>query len=143
MIRKINFLVIILLSFSCLGTSKVTGRRQLKDFIGEILCDDRDEEDSIWESFPVEARKVKVQILDKISGKVFRKSVKSGETVKFRTIELSLEKAFENSPDDPREVYAFVKITENNKVLFHKWLFASSPSVNLFAHPVYDIRIEF
>jgi hypothetical protein len=36
-----------------------------------------------------------------------------------------------------------VEIFENEKIIFNDWLFASSPSVNLFSHPIYDVRIEF
>lgn len=115
----------------------------LRDSINKTLFEGEDEKDSIWESNPIETKEVSIQILDKISGKVFSKSLKLNETSKFGTIEISLEKAFENSPDDPRESYAFIKITEKGKVIFHDWLFASSPSINLFAHPIYDIRVNF
>ena len=36
-----------------------------------------------------------------------------------------------------------ISIEEKGRVVFDNWLFASSPSVNLFTHPVYDVRVEF
>lgn len=98
---------------------------------------------SIWESFPVKSDSVSIQILDKISGKVFRSKLNVDQPARFGTITISLEKAFVNSPDDEDEVYAYIKIEENEKIIFRDWLFASSPSVNLFTHPVYDVRVEF
>lgn len=102
-----------------------------------------DEDLSIWESYPEKTDSIKVQLLDKISGKVFRDKLSINQPIKFGTITIELKKAFVNSPEDMDEVYGYVEITEKGKVIFNNWLFASSPSINLFMHPVYDVRIEF
>ncbi|MDR2723827.1 MAG: DUF2155 domain-containing protein [Holosporaceae bacterium] len=101
------------------------------------------EEPSIWESLPIEMDNVNIQILDKISGKVYRENIKLNSVKIFRSIGLELKKCFKNSPEEDKEISAFIKIIENGKVIFSNWLFASSPSINLFSHPMYDIRIEF
>ncbi|MDR0580970.1 MAG: DUF2155 domain-containing protein [Holosporaceae bacterium] len=116
------------------------GKRTLKDF---VQSEDFMEESSLWESDPIEIDSVKVQILDKISGKVYREDIKLNSKKKFRSIELELKRCFKNSPEDEKEISAFIEITENGKVVFSNWLFASSPSIKLFSHPIYDIRIEF
>ncbi|MDR0753241.1 MAG: DUF2155 domain-containing protein [Holosporaceae bacterium] len=122
------------------ATAPKDGRRTLKSFVqGEDFA----EESSLWESDPIEIDSVKIQILDKISGKVYRESIKLNYKKKFRSIELELKRCFKNSPEDEKEISAFVEITENGNVVFSNWLFASSPSINLFSHPIYDIRIEF
>lgn len=100
-----------------------------------------DEEISLWESDPIKIDAVDVQILDKVSGKVYH--AKLTDSITFGTIVLKLEKAFKNSPEDMDEVYALIKIIEDGQELFHNWLFASSPSINRFEHPIYDVRIEF
>ena len=100
-----------------------------------------DEEMSVWESDPVKIECVGIQILDKVSGKVHH--AKLTNSITFGTVVISLEKAFKNSPEDMDEVCALIKITENGNELFHNWLFASSPSINRFEHPIYDVRIEF
>jgi hypothetical protein len=115
-------------------------RRTLKNL---VQSEDFAEESSLWESDPIEIDSAKIQILDKISGKVYRKNIKLNSKEKFRSIELELKRCFKNSPEDEKEISAFVEITENGKVVFSNWLFASSPSINLFSHPIYDIRIEF
>ena len=98
---------------------------------------------SIWESFPVRSDRVNVQVLDKISGKVFRAKLGLSQPVRFGAITMKLNESFINSPDDIDEVYAHISIEEKGRVVFDNWLFASSPSVNLFTHPVYDVRVEF
>ncbi|MDR2681537.1 MAG: DUF2155 domain-containing protein [Holosporaceae bacterium] len=109
----------------------------------EIDENDDDKADSIWDSYPVEIDGVNVQILDKISGKVFRRKVKLNEIINFGNIFLKLKRCFKNSPEDSKEIYAYIEVYENRKKIFSNWKFASHQSVNLLEHPVYDIKIEF
>lgn len=90
----------------------------------------------------IEIDSASVQILDKISGKIFQKEISVDQPVKFGTIKITLIKAYKNNPQDDKETYAFLTIKEHGKVIFNNWLFASSPAINLMKHPVYDIRIE-
>ncbi|MDR1560842.1 MAG: DUF2155 domain-containing protein [Holosporaceae bacterium] len=152
--RKINLIIVLLVASNRLlffeesnfvvfgreSSEHKALRRSIKDVIQN---EDFDDEKSIWESKPIEIHHAKIQILDKISGKVFRRIIKTNESIVFGTIELKLKKCFKNSPEDNNEIYAFIEIMENGKVIFSNWLFASSPSINLLAHPVYDIRVEF
>ena len=131
--KQLSSLFLILIFGFALGTEDSVDNADVADDAGE---------QSVWESFPIKAEHVNIQILDKISGKVFRKNLSLNETVNFGTIKLSLKKAFVNSSDDMRETYALVYVTEGEKVLFYNWIFASSPSVNLFEHPIYDVRVE-
>lgn len=132
-----SFVLADFVSAKSLGVRK---SRHMKDVLASIVPE---ENSSIWESFPVKSDSVNIQVLDKISGKVFRSKLNVGQPARFGTITMNLEKAFVNSPDDMDEVYAYIKIEENRKIIFSDWLFASSPSINLFTHPVYDIRVEF
>jgi hypothetical protein len=102
-----------------------------------------DEKGSIGESKPMEIDSVRVQILDKISGKVYRESIKSDVPKIFGSLRLKLKKCFQNGPENNAEIFAFIEISEKNEIIFSDWIFASSPSINLFSHPVYDIRVEF
>lgn len=102
-----------------------------------------EEKGRIWESKPEEVDSVDVQILDKISGKVFHTKASIDQKVQFESLMIQLKRGFKNSPDDSDEVYAYVVIKENERVWFSGWLFASAPAVNLFEHSVYDVRIEF
>jgi hypothetical protein len=147
--RKISFFLAQLLIYSLfpaiecvsaqIGDSYRAKSQSLKQFLEKIT----EAENSIWESKPIEIYAAKIQVLDKISGKVFRWEVKSNESVAWKGIELTIKRCFKNSPEDPKEICAFVEIAENKRKIFSGWLFASSPSANLFAHPVYDVRVEF
>lgn len=137
---KISFLLAICVTSALSEDLQVKRIHRLKDAISGVLPNGNY---SIWESDPVELDSVKIQVLDKISGKVFHDKLTVKQSFKFGTIEVNLRKAFKNSPDDNDEVYAYIEIKERGKIIFGDWLFASSPSVNLFKHPVYDIRVEF
>ncbi|GHT91242.1 hypothetical protein FACS1894122_03300 [Alphaproteobacteria bacterium] len=100
-------------------------------------------EDSIWDSYPIEIYDVNIQILDKISGKIFRRNIKTNESIKFGNISLKLKRCFKNSPEDSKEIYAYIEVYENKRKIFSNWKFASHQSVNLMEHPVYDIKVEF
>lgn len=102
----------------------------------------QEDSSSIWESNPIEIDAVNVQVLDKISGKVIKKRIKVGEPIEFGGIQVTLKRCFKNAPEDSKEIYAFVEIGER-KSLFARWLFASSPSINIFEHPQYDVRVGF
>ncbi|MBR1734364.1 MAG: DUF2155 domain-containing protein [Alphaproteobacteria bacterium] len=106
------------------------------------IYDEDEDSASIWDSKPEEIQAVNVQILDKISGKVINKRIRVNQSIKVAGIEITLKRCFKNSPEDSKEIYAFIEIGER-KSIFSKWLFASSPSINLFAHPQYDVRVEF
>jgi hypothetical protein len=113
-----------------------SGKKNIYDGVFE-------DESSVWESDPIEIECARIQILDKVSGKVYRETVVVNCPKKFGTVELKLKRCFKNGPEDDKEVSALIEISEQGKVIFVNWLFASAPSVNLFAHPVYDVRVEF
>ena len=137
---KISFILLVCGSLVFAENSNVVRLRHLKDVIAGVVPE---RNSSIWESFPVRSDRVNVQVLDKISGKVFRAKLGLSQPVRFGAITMKLNESFINSPDDIDEVYAHISIEEKGRVVFDNWLFASSPSVNLFTHPVYDVRVEF
>jgi hypothetical protein len=131
---------------SALNSSGVfrTRTKSIRQLLEDVTrLESQKDEDFTWEFKPIEIYAAQIQVLDKISGKVFRWEAKTNEPITLKGVELTLRKCFKNSPEDPKEVYAFVEIVENKSKIFSGWLFASSPSVSLFAHPVYDVRVEF
>lgn len=114
-------------------TSKKTDIAQKEDSKNEDFCE---------ETPLVSIEAVKIQILDKISGKIFKEILVLGQPKKFGTITITLKKAYQNNPEEDKEIYALVNIKECGKTIFQKWLFASSPAINLMKHAVYDVRIE-
>ncbi|MDR0968456.1 MAG: DUF2155 domain-containing protein [Holosporaceae bacterium] len=126
--------------FAAPAKKKEDGKRSIKEIVQN---EDFEEEPSIWDSEPIEIDDATVQILDKVSGKVYREKIKLNQPKVFGSIELTLKRCFKNSPEDDKEIAAFIEIKENERTIFANWLFASSPSINLFSHPLYDVRVEF
>jgi hypothetical protein len=129
--------IFIISVFAIFGSICVVGAQDTDDEQSD------EKESSIWDSAPIEIDSANIQVLDKISGNVFRQDVKVNQPILFGSIELRLKRCFKNSQEDCKEIYAFVEIRENGKRIFSQWLFASSPAINIFSHPVYDIRVNF
>ena len=133
---------------------------------GSFAINESTEPDSFWASHAIEIQEVQIQVLDKISGKVYRGKIKVGEPVAFGNLTILLKRAFKNDPSEDKEVYAYIEIYEsptdgpemdvavdrfgnqviekiNGEKIFAKYLFASSPAINQFQHPIYDVRVEF
>ncbi len=121
----------------------VNHKRHMSSVIHKMVFHDNEDDGLVYESHPIPIDTVCIQVLDKISGKVYYQKLKVGNNVQFGNINILLIKAFINAPDEEREIYALLKIEENKKEIFNNWLFASSPSLNLLEHQVYDVRVEF
>ena len=86
-----------------------------------------------------------VKILDKISSKNNLISLKNSEELIFGDLAIKSMKCKNSEFDDNPEVTAYIQVRDltnkdNNEVfVFNGWMFSSSPSINPFDHPVYDI----
>ena len=86
-----------------------------------------------------------VKILDKISSKNNLISLKNSEELIFGDLAIKSMKCKNSEFDDNPEVTAYIQVRDltnkdNNEVfIFNGWMFSSSPSINPFDHPVYDI----
>jgi hypothetical protein len=86
-----------------------------------------------------------VKILDKISSKNNLISLKNSEELIFGDLAIKSMKCKNSEFDDNPEVTAYIQVRDltnkdNNEVfIFNDWMFSSSPSINPFDHPVYDI----
>ena len=88
---------------------------------------------------------VQIKILDKVSSKNSKLEIKIGEEKKFKNLLIKALKCKNSEFDDNPEVTAYLQVKDisdksNDEVfVFNGWTFSSSPSVNPFDHPVYDI----
>ncbi|MDC0943665.1 DUF2155 domain-containing protein [Candidatus Pelagibacter sp.] len=88
-----------------------------------------------------------LKILDKISSKNTLVKLKNGDLVKFNDLSIKILKCKNSEFDDNPEVTAYIQVKDltdknNNEVfVFNGWMFSSSPSITLFDHPVYDVRL--
>ena len=88
---------------------------------------------------------IEIKILDKVSSKTNLLKLKIGEEKKFKNLLIKSFKCKNSEFDDNPEITAYIQVQnlvnkDNNEVfIFNGWTFSSSPSINPFDHPVYDI----
>ncbi len=86
-----------------------------------------------------------IKILDKISSKNILIKLENGKSKKYKDLLIKSMKCKNSEFDDNPEITAYIQVkdlTNKNKddvFVFNGWMFSSSPSINPFDHPVYDI----
>ena len=92
-----------------------------------------------------EGQFIEIKILDKVSSKNNLLKLKIGEEKKFKNLLIKSLKCKNSEFDDNPEITAYIQVkdltkTNNDEVfIFNGWTFLSSPTINTFDHPVYDI----
>ena len=92
-----------------------------------------------------EGKNIQLNILDKVSSKNYKIFIKIGEEKIFKNISIRPLKCKNSEFDDNPEITAYLQVKDiknkdKDKVfIFNGWTFSSSPTVNTFDHPVYDI----
>ena len=90
---------------------------------------------------------VDVKILDKLSSKNKLIKVNVGEDYIFKNLSLKVLKCKNSKFDDNPEITSYLQVRDlnnknNNEVfIFNGWTFSSSPSIQVFDHPIYDLWI--
>ena len=88
---------------------------------------------------------IEIKILDKVSSKSNLLKLKIGEEKKYKNLLIKSLKCKNSEFDDNPEITAYIQVkdlvnNDNNEVfVFNGWTFSSSPVINPFDHPVYDI----
>ena len=91
------------------------------------------------------AKFIEIKILDKVSSKTNLLKLTIGEEKKFQNLLIKSMKCKNSEFDDNPEITAYIQVKDitnkdNNEVfIFNGWTFSSSPAINPFDHPVYDI----
>ena len=86
-----------------------------------------------------------IKILDKISSKNTLLKLKNGELTQFKNLAIKSLKCKNSKFDDNPEIIAYLQVRDlknknNDEVfIFNSWMFSSSPSIEPFDHPVYDV----
>jgi len=105
----------------------------------------------ISQSLPLianEGRFVEIKVLDKVSSKTDLLKLEIGKELKFKSLLIKSLKCKNSEFDDNPEITAYIQVKDmtnkdNNEVfIFNGWTFSSSPAVNPFDHPVYDIWLK-
>ena len=102
-------------------------------------------------AFPIVAQEnsneqfIDIKILDKVSSKTNLLKLKIGKKINFQNLLIKGLKCKNSEFDDNPEITAYIQVQDlvnkdNNEVfIFNGWTFSSSPAINPFDHPVYDI----
>ena len=86
-----------------------------------------------------------IKILDKISSKNVSLKLTNGENFRYDDLQVKSIKCKHSEFDDDPEIIAYVQVKDlsnkkNDEVyVFNGWMFSSSPSINPFDLPVYDL----
>ena len=93
----------------------------------------------------LEGKFIEIKILDKVSSKNSLLILKIGEEKVFKNLLIKSLKCKNSEFDDNPEITAYIQVQDLTKIdnddvfIFNGWTFFSSPTINPFDHPVYDI----
>ena len=88
---------------------------------------------------------IEIKILDKVSSKTNLLKLTIGEEKNFQNLLIKSLKCKNSEFDDNPEITAYIQVQDltnkgNDEVfIFNGWTFSSSPTINPFDHPVYNI----
>ena len=109
-----------------------------------LNAEDKSEDNNIGEQEII----VEINILDKVSSKNTILKLNLGEEKKFQNLQIKVLRCENSKFDDDPEITAYIQvkdlnISNNEKVyVFNGWTFSSSPTLNPFDHPVYDLWLS-
>ena len=92
-------------------------------------------------------KKIDIRILDKLSSKTKLLKLNIGESLIYKNLEIKVLKCKNSKFDDNPEITTYLQVKDsknsnNDEVfVFNGWTFSSSPSIQVFDHPVYDLWI--
>ncbi len=93
----------------------------------------------------LEGKNTDIKILDKISSKNELIELNNNEEYIYKDLAIKSIKCIDTEFDDSPEIKAYIQVRDltkkdrNNVYVFNGWMFSSSPSIEPFDHPVYDI----
>ena len=93
----------------------------------------------------LEGKFIEIKILDKVSSKSSLLKLIIGEEKKFKNLLIKSLKCKNSEFDDNPEITSYIQVQDltnedNDEVfIFNGWTFSSSPTINPFDHPVYNI----
>ena len=92
-------------------------------------------------------KKIDIKILDKLSSKSKLLNLDIGENYLYKNLEIKVLKCKNSKFDDNPEITTYLQVKDNKNsnndevFVFNGWTFSSSPSIEVFDHPVYDLWI--
>ena len=96
---------------------------------------------------PISGNIVVLQILDKITARISTVEILVGKNIKFGSLEIKIYHCKKRPPEEIPEDFVLIQITDeispnNYHLAFQGWMLSSSPTVNPFEHPTYDVWVK-
>ncbi len=100
--------------------------------------------DKFTEKGFIEADFVEIQILNKITARVYKFSLKIGEELSFESINITPRSCWKTPSDALPNNYAFFSVVDNKTYenVFYGWILSNNPSLNSMAHQFYNISLR-
>ena len=92
-------------------------------------------------------KKIDIRVLDKLSSKSKLLKLDIGKNFSYKNLEIKVLKCKNSKFDDNPEITTYLQVKDNKNFdndeifVFNGWTFSSSPSIQVFDHPVYDLWI--
>ncbi|MBL6785737.1 MAG: DUF2155 domain-containing protein [Rickettsiales bacterium] len=92
----------------------------------------------------IEANIANVQILNKVTARVYDFKIKVGHKIKFENIDLTVRSCWKSPSDQLPNNYAFLEVMDNKNFdnIFYGWVLSSNPGLNSLAHQFYNISLS-
>ena len=94
-------------------------------------------------SEPLQMKYAKFKLLDKISNKLFEKTITVDSSAEIETLNIEVHACFTEPPDEIAEDYVLINVKDNfnnlDKSIYKGWMISSSPEVTPLEHPIYDL----
>ena len=94
-------------------------------------------------SEPLQMKYAKFKLLDKISNKLFEKTISVDDSDEIETLNIEVYACFTEPPDEISEDYVLINVKDNFKnediSIYKGWMISSSPEVTPLEHPIYDL----
>jgi hypothetical protein len=81
--------------------------------------------------------------LDKVTARPTQLTARVGQDVRYGALTIVVRSCVVRPPGVSPDVAAFLEITDSRPGVapFRGWMLMSAPSVSIYEHPVYDIRV--
>ena len=92
----------------------------------------------------IEANIVEIQILNKVTARVYKFTMKIGDELKFENINITPRSCWKAPSNQLPNNYAFFDIMDNQTYehIFYGWILSSNPSLNSMTHQFYNISLR-
>ena len=94
-------------------------------------------------SEPLQMKYARFKLLDKISNKLFEKTIPVHGSDEVETLNIEVYACFTEPPDEISEDYVLINVKDNFNEeyisIYKGWMISSSPEVTPLEHPIYDL----